>query len=232
MIREKMWVERPVDTHLSNSRTSDGLSPLARDNETNDLATQVTLHPIDDDEADKSTYALPILVHGQEEKAEEVSLLGVAVVIGGLVAAHKLAPHAKRIWDDRAFPALKSTWGTITRANRDGPAVDEPAAIEGPPAAALQKDKTPMSSAEARERFAAALMARAFSDEQLRVLRGARIVDGEDAPELERALESLTPEQLENGTTLLLENRSPEELRDLLGISGPLRLTAGEAQQG
>jgi hypothetical protein len=118
---------------------------------------------------------------------------------------------------------MRSTWRKLPLARGDdnGGTSDEPAVIEAASDVALEDRKTAMSSAEARERFAAALIARAFSDEQLRVLRGARIVDGEEVAELERALESITPEQLEEGIRLLLENGSAEELRQLLGFSGP-----------
>ncbi|RZE62332.1 hypothetical protein C0Q97_04410 [Streptomyces albidoflavus] len=62
-----------------------------------------------------------------------------------------------------------------------------------------------MSSVEARERFVAALLARLFSEEQLKTLRNARI-EGEDGPlVLNGVMESLTPKQVEDSITLMLE---------------------------
>ena len=58
-----------------------------------------------------------------------------------------------------------------------------------------------MSSTEARERLLAALMGRLSSDEQLRILRSARIEDEDVPPELARAMAALTPEHV--GTQLL-----------------------------
>jgi hypothetical protein len=226
-IRERMWVERPVGTHLGLASDSDGYSPLARDDGSNAIATHVTLHADDgeaDDEADEGPDLQTVVLGG-------LAALGVALVV------KELAPHAQRLWGDHAAPALRSTWGKLARTGGDsrGASPDERAAIEVAPAVAIEDLRTAMSSAEARERFAAALMARAFSDEQLRVLRSARIVDGEGAAELECALESVTPEQVEEGTRLMLENGSLEELRHLLLLSGPegeplpLRLTDGRS---
>lgn len=217
----RMLVERPVGTHLGPASDSAGYSPLARDDESNAITTHVRLYDYEPDE---------------RPDAKTMALVGLAAV-GVVLAAKELAPHARRLWGDRAVPALRSTWGKLARTGGDDSEASaaEPGAIEVAPAAALEDHRTAMSSAEARERFAAALMARAFSDDQLRVLRDVRIVDGEDAAELERALESLTSEQLEEGIRLMLENGSPEELRHLLGFSGPagepvrLRLTDGRS---
>jgi hypothetical protein len=220
-IRERMWVERPVGTHLGPASDADGYSPLARDDESNAIATHVRLY---DDEPD------------ERPDAKTMVLVGLAAV-GVVLAAKELAPHARRLWGERAGPALRSTWDKLARTRGDDgkASPDEPDAIEVVPAAALEDHRTAMSSAEVRERFAAALVARAFSDEQLRVLRGARVVDSEEAAEVNRALESLTPEELEEGIRLMLENGSPEELRQLLGFSGaegeplPRRLTDGRS---
>ena len=61
-----------------------------------------------------------------------------------------------------------------------------------------------MSSAEARQRLAAALIAmavsdraKAISDEQLGILLNARIEDADDAPAGQGSLENLTPEEVE-----------------------------------
>ncbi len=74
--------------------------------------------------------------------------------------------------------------------------------------AALETYRASMSSAEARDRLVAAVQARLFSDEQLRLLRDARIeVDGTPS-QVERAMEELTPQQLVESVTLMLETDS------------------------
>lgn len=62
-----------------------------------------------------------------------------------------------------------------------------------------------MSRAEAQERFIAALVTRLFSEEQLRILRNARIEGEDDALELNGPTETLTPNQVEGSIILMLE---------------------------
>ncbi len=62
-----------------------------------------------------------------------------------------------------------------------------------------------MSSAEARQRFVTALVARLISEEQLQVLRNARIEDEGPEWELASAMAARTPQQLGESITLMLE---------------------------
>ncbi|MET9830554.1 hypothetical protein ABZ078_14830 [Streptomyces sp. NPDC006385] len=63
-----------------------------------------------------------------------------------------------------------------------------------------------MSGAEVRKRFTAALMARIYSDGQLRLLRNARVVDeGEDGPVEPGATEDLSPQRIGEHLALMLE---------------------------
>jgi hypothetical protein len=91
-----------------------------------------------------------------------------------------------------------------------------------------------MSSAEARERFAAALMARLFSDEQMRILRNTPIQDDDDHLELENAMETLTPKQVGDSINLMLETDlallDPGTMAELGKIQEVLRLADGEKQ--
>jgi hypothetical protein len=77
-----------------------------------------------------------------------------------------------------------------------------------------------MSSAEARDRFVAALLARLFSDEQLRILREARVEYGDGPHALESAADVVTAQEVGESITLMLEaNRSllNEEILTELG---------------
>jgi hypothetical protein len=88
--------------------------------------------------------------------------------------------------------------------------------------AALEADKASMSSAEARDRFVAALMARLFSDEQLQILRDARIEYGDGPHALESAAEAVTAQQVGESITLMLEANpsllDEETLTEILGV--------------
>lgn len=226
VVREKMWVERPAGTHLSQAGTTGGYSTLARDDDTNKLETHATLFPIVEDDADEadpvddSSGSLDITNNYYDEsaRAEEPSelqkLLGALLVLGALKAAEKLAPRARSLWNDRALPAVKARWSRSCRARRSrkGAMADASAIVAGTSAdssgevvVALETYRASMSSAEARERLVAAVRARLFSDEQLRVLREARIeVDGTPS-QVERAMGELTPQQLVDSVTLMLE---------------------------
>jgi hypothetical protein len=224
MVREKMWVERPAGTHLSEARTGGGHSPLVRDNETNELLTHAKLIPVADDEdqdQDQADFPSVFLwdddddASDSEEPSPLEALVGLLILVGASYAVANLAPHATRWWNDQAFPALRSAWHRLPGTGRaDSPAVTDESAtvIESASATpshdvvvALDEYRAAMSAAEARERLFIALAARLISDEQLRVLRGARIEDEDDSPELERAVAALTPEQVGAGITLMLE---------------------------
>lgn len=118
LIREKMWVTRPVGTHLSESQKKPGkYSPLTRNDDTNELG-QVTLDPIDEDETDSSASPQPVWDYGtaghqsterseaHEELYEAIAVLIIAVIRGSAVVA---APYIREWWDGNALPAMKST---------------------------------------------------------------------------------------------------------------------------
>jgi hypothetical protein len=237
MIREPMWVVRPEGTHLSQASTPGGYSSLARDDATNELETHATLFPFDggEREADPS----PALSHVSDEqasgaRAEEPSvlevLLRVVVVVGALEAGRRLASHARRWWDDLALPAaVTSTWHKLvgTRGTDGSAATDESATDPSQElVVALAEPHISMSSAEARERLVAALLARLFSDEQLRILRSARIEDEDGSPELARAMEGLTPEHIGDQLQRVLE-ADPSLLHEeaVAQIDGPREQT-------
>ena len=89
------------------------------------------------------------------------------------------------------------------------------AATTGPAvglAAMPAADRAKMSSAEAQQRLVAALTAqaisekaKAFSDVQLRMLLGAVIEDADDVRAVSGAVEQLTPQELENTVSRMLE---------------------------
>ena len=209
-----MWVERPEGTHLSRAGTAGGYSSLARDDGTNELETHATLYPVgdDEDEADPSPEGPPVLQ----------VLAGALLAVGALEAGRRLAPYAKGWWDDLALPsAVTSTWHELT-----GPRSIDPDPSQEVVLAPAEPDVR-MSSAEARERLLAALMDRLSSDEQLRILRSARIEDEDISPELARAMAALTPEHVGTQLQLALEadpslahDEAVAELRRIFGGTG------------
>ena len=76
----------------------------------------------------------------------------------------------------------------MKKTNGDQPAVDLPALADAcTDVESVQEDKVEMTGAEARARYMLALAARAFSDEQMRILAAADVVDDDGYAELDRA---------------------------------------------
>lgn len=213
-----MWVEWEDGADLSQSRKKPGdYSPLTRDGE-NTLG-HVTMRDVDEGEGDRMADPETVFVYVTDERpaAEEDSeqVLVALAVLGVIVAAQKAAPHLKRWWNDTSIPFLKSTrirpYRTRTvsgevLATESSIATGSGSAHSSPEVlTALEDYKASMSSAEARDRFIAALVARLFSEEQLKALRNARIENDVGALELASAMETLTPQQLEESIRAMLE---------------------------
>ncbi|MEU0765465.1 hypothetical protein ABZ351_38160, partial [Streptomyces microflavus] len=124
------------------------------------------------------------------------------------------APHLKRWWKDQAIPFAKSTRSRFSRTRKDDGSDESDESItlaerapQGPSREAiaeLEEDRVSMGSEEASARFAAALMAKLFSDEQMEVLRNARI-EGEGGSLESCAVEQLTLQQVMDNVRLALE---------------------------
>lgn len=212
---KRMLVEWEDGADLSQSRKKPGdYSPLTRDGDNN--LGHVTLRDVDEGEGRADAQTVFVYVTDERSDVEESSeqVLAALAVLGVIVAARKAAPHFKRWWNDTSLPFLKSARTRIARSRAKEGEVRATASIvtgagstqcSQEVSTALHNYKTSMSSAEARDRFIAALVARLFSEEQLKALREARIKDDGDALELARAMETLTPQQLEDSFRAVLE---------------------------
>lgn len=240
MPKRMMWVEWEDDADLSRSRKNPGnYSPLTRDGDNN--LGHVTLSDIGEDEDEKygsspdSAYSDGTDEYAsdwedEERRRREEQELIVLGIVAILTAVEKAAPHVQRWWRRRARPFLGRT-RTAIRKRRESSAQDDDIDLPEvvPPAlteaseeshAALDAYLESLSSAEARARFVAAVVARLFSEEQIRLLSEARIDDEGAALDLASAVESLTPQQLSDSLTLMLEANPSwpdEETRAELG---------------
>ena len=88
----------------------------------------------------------------------------------------------------------------------------------GDVAAAVPTDRSVMRVHEAQVRLVAAVLARAFSEEQLRLVLSAQIAGGDDLVSGADSLKTLTPEELEHRAHLLIE-ANPSLLDGFLGDS-------------
>lgn len=221
MPREKMWVDYPDGTHLSQSRQeAGGFSHLVRDDKTNSLTTHATLHPIAGKDTESDLLHRFVLVGG-------AALGGIALG----AAAVKFTPHVVSWWNDRIIPAwngraLPAMRNLLRRKRRkQGALQDETAEATDAPALPLteadivcvafvdQVDAlsgepgTSMSQAEAEERLFTILNAAACIAEQIRALSGTRIEseDSERVELLSGAIRQLSTQRIADGINRLLE---------------------------
>ena len=116
---------------------------------------------------------------------------------------------------DNVLLTMKSTWArltgtpevgrgaTSTEMNPETESAREDSSTELQ--VAFQEYRVRMGSAEARDRFVAALLAKAISEEQMRMLRSAKI-DGHNGPnDDEVAMQALTTQNIGKTITLMLE---------------------------
>ncbi|MFC4607117.1 hypothetical protein ACFO9E_04680 [Streptomyces maoxianensis] len=145
----------------------------------------------------------------------------VELLVNLIKAAEWAAPRLKRWWNGQALPLMKSTRSRLVWTRKD----DSPEVpVEEPTQEAnveLEKDRVTMSSEEAAAHFAAALMARLFSDDQMRILWNARIENENDSLGLS-AVGYLTPQQVEDGVRLILERNPSLLAEDSLGELGKI----------
>ncbi|MHA7263731.1 hypothetical protein ACX80W_11075 [Arthrobacter sp. TMN-37] len=254
MARRKLDVEVPDGQHLGFSRdTAGAYRAHLFDDQTNDLVGHAELfEPNEDDEDPPHIQYIYVPDSGATEHreltAEELAAAVVALVRLGIIVATlaaRAAPRVRRWWhraippikstSDSAFLTMKSTWNRFSGSSKRGaaPAVTIPGNVpvraesSTELVVAFQDYRNRMSSAEARKRFVAAVMARAFSEEQLKMLHNVKIGDENDPATLRAAMEALTPQQVgETITSLLEKNQSlldRASLAELGSIVGEIR---------
>jgi len=184
-----------------------------------------------------------------EEREELARLLANLITVGAILAV-RAAPHVKRLWNDKAAPVLRSARDKtasglaevrqrarqgvrlrVRRGDSDSEGTELATFVESVSAdspegvtIALESYLPSMSSAEARQRLAAALIAlavsdraKAFGDEQLGILLNARIEDADGTPPGPGSLESFTPEEVERRVHLMLM-ADPQLLDELTAL--------------
>ena len=187
-----------------------------------------------------------------EEIAQLAELLAIAILAGVKVAPHVRQWWEEQVlsairsglskWDEKALPAIKAQWSMLTRSRKAESrqavvpelraiAAAMPVADSPDVTSALAVYQASMSSTEARERFVAALVARAFSDEQMRILRETPVRAG-GGLDLGHLMEAVTPEEVARHINQVLQsNPTLLDARTRAGfghLEEPLRLTDGK----
>lgn len=262
-----MWMEWEDGADLSKSRKMPAqYSPLTREDGTSRLG-HVTLSDVAEDEGEgcSVTYTQPVYGSDKnaspssaltaEEREELARLLADLITVGAIVAV-RAAPHVKRLWNDKAAPALRSARDKtasglaevrqrarqgVRRGDSDSAELAtfvESVSADSPEdvTTALEAYLPSMSSAEAQQRLAVALIAlavsdraKAVSDEQLGILLNARIEDADGAPAGQGSLENLTPEEVERRVQQML-TANPALLDELTALLARGQAGAAEPQ--
>lgn len=225
MVRRRVEIEYPDDAALGQSRQADGASsPNFYVSDYKGVRGQVKIYDIDEDEA-RLFYPEPDYLESEQRVPERDPFAEAISDALAQVMTHyinlgfaKAAPHVKAWVADKAMPAVKSTVHSarsrITKgrkvAQTDLSELGTSAVAATDPSTELDAtpsdDKPSMSGHEAQTRVAAALLARAFSDEQLRMVFSARIDDDDEFFAWMKSMEKRTPAEIEDRIHLMIES--------------------------
>jgi hypothetical protein len=245
-----MWVSWEDGAELSSSRKSPGdHSPLTRDAE-NRLG-HVVLSDIDDDD-EPGAGASPLgpsdhyeYSHPGEDRRSSVSDV-VAEVLAKVAAEHlddvveAVKPHVARWWNDQARPAIRSAATTTrnrfrraaSRAADDGQPSPCEEATTGDSTTEMKtagEGVTVLTTVEAEQRLTAALVARAFSDEQIRTVLDARVVDAEQR-EVQLSVKEVSRDEIQVQVNRLLA-ANPAMLASLIELVADTQPSSASALQ-
>lgn len=198
--------------------------------------------PVDDDQEDPIVVTETMYVPADERfsKTQEMVADIIASVIVKLIedGAKAATPRVKRWWNETAVPfAKEKTYGWKRRHTArhsekkpqsvEGIVIDDVASSTEESSSAMimpTDERSVMSSAEAQARLLAAVAARAYSDEQLRMVSGSQIIDVENIATVQSALAQVPREHLVElikymtRNPRLLEESSLANLASLIGI--------------
>lgn len=177
------------------------------------------------------TVYVPVEQRRRTREEEELEQF-IADLVSHLIdrGITKAKPLAEQWWRETARPAIDARRAKMrerrSRRLAEKKAVPVEATVVEPSrelAEAPAEDRPNMSSAEAQARYLAALAARAYRDEQMRLVTNANIVDGEGVPELQRSLAELPSDQVKSLLEAMATNPAmlgEDTLAELASILG------------
>ncbi|WP_327286747.1 hypothetical protein [Streptomyces sp. NBC_01198] len=203
------------------------------------LVDHGTFIPDDENEEDPLTDPPPVFIYVTDEnssdsRSDKHDDLAEAIsdLVELLILVAEAYPHVKRWWN-KALPIIKSQWNRLSRTRVVGsqPATDEASTVGEATVIDSSQEvvtlpdvyRVSMSSAEARACLLLALVAKAFSEEQVRIVSNVHIKDDDGLVELKRTVGELIPQQIANIVKALRANPSfldDETLAELGNILG------------
>ena len=170
---------------------------------------------LDPDDDVPSTSYIPTDQRSESDGSFELAIAAAVAALAATGAVHA-APHVKRWWAQSAQPFVTAQAEKIASLFRQEAGHDAPGPAHGLVRPNLElpapEHRPAMSSAEAQARLLAAIAAYTYSQEQLRLVEQARIVDAGNLEDARRQLATIPQEQL----TAILEQmaRNPALLQD------------------
>lgn len=139
----------------------------------------------------------------QQELADLISDVLVAFLAEGI---DRVKPHVKKWWAESVRPFVSEHRARLFQSRPKGASKADRALLNAdlrpensdqtPSEGAVAVSRPKMSSAEAQARYLAAMAARAFSEEQMRLVRSADIIDAEGVAEVEARIAELPPNEV------------------------------------
>lgn len=206
MGRIKGFYEWDNDDLTPGQKSEGGLHQNLFDNE-GKLKGNARFVPDEANDSDPLIVTETVYVPAEErrrtrEDDELRELIKVLVEAGLEYGIAKATPHVSRWWQEKARPGIAALPGKLRerrmeRKEKGAPITPDAHDPHGSQelSSHVRTDRPPMSKAEAQARYLAALAARAYSDEQMRLVESAEIIDGEGMPELQRSIAELPADQ-------------------------------------
>lgn len=137
------------------------------------------------------------------EQQELADLIGEVLIAFMTKGIERAKPHVKKWWAESVRPFVGEQRARLSQRRPRRPLKADRALLESddssdqvPAESAVAVSRPRMSSAEAQARYLAAMAARAFSEEQLRMVRSADIIDAQNVAEVEARIAELPPSEV------------------------------------
>lgn len=133
-----------------------------------------------------------------EEKDELAEAIAEVILAFTIVGISKAAPHVKQWWKEQARPSISRQTQKVRNIRRKKRRHDEIHDLAEKERLAVEINRQQiMSSEEALSRVIAALAARVYSEEQMQMVRSARIVGIDENAEIERIVMEFPSKKLQ-----------------------------------
>lgn len=209
MGRIKGHYEWDDDALTPGHKREGGLHQNLFDNEGN-LKGNARFIPDQEDDPDPlvitETVYVPVEQRRRSREVEELEqTISDLITVGITYGIAKAKPYVEQWWREKARPGvdvrrakwserrMRRRWGKKTSAV-EATVLDQSRGLADTAAG----DRPQMSSAEAQARYLAALAARAYSDEQMRLVSDADIVESENLAQLKRSLAELPSDEVKS----------------------------------